>query len=88
MAKYFDVHPDNPQPRTIGQIAAAIRDDALIAYPTDSCYALGCRLGSRTGIDRSAPSASWTTGTTSPWSAVTSHSSASSYGSTTTSSAR
>ncbi|MFG2283544.1 L-threonylcarbamoyladenylate synthase [Streptomyces asoensis] len=52
MAKYYDVHPENPQPRTISQVAAAIRADALIAYPTDSCYALGCRLGSRDGIDR------------------------------------
>ncbi|MET9908378.1 L-threonylcarbamoyladenylate synthase [Streptomyces sp. NPDC006476] len=52
MAKYFDVHPDNPQPRTIAQIADSIRSDALIAYPTDSCYALGCRLGSRDGIER------------------------------------
>ncbi|WP_328336160.1 L-threonylcarbamoyladenylate synthase [Streptomyces violaceus] len=52
MAKYYDVHPDNPQPRTIGQIADSIRADALVAYPTDSCYALGCRLGSRDGIAR------------------------------------
>ncbi|WP_329406450.1 L-threonylcarbamoyladenylate synthase [Streptomyces sp. NBC_00704] len=52
MAKYYDVHPDNPQPRTISQVAAAIRADALIAYPTDSCYALGCKLGSKNGIDR------------------------------------
>jgi tRNA threonylcarbamoyl adenosine modification protein (Sua5/YciO/YrdC/YwlC family) len=52
MAKYFDVHPDNPQPRTIAQVADSIRSDALIAYPTDSCYALGCRLGSRDGIER------------------------------------
>ncbi|MFI6014193.1 L-threonylcarbamoyladenylate synthase [Streptomyces sp. NPDC051243] len=52
MAKYFDVHPDNPQPRTIAQVADSVRSGALIAYPTDSCYALGCRLGSRDGIDR------------------------------------
>ncbi|GAA4823537.1 L-threonylcarbamoyladenylate synthase [Streptomyces ziwulingensis] len=52
MAKYFDVHPDNPQPRTISQIVQSIRADALIAYPTDSCYALGSRLGGRDGIDR------------------------------------
>ncbi|MFH8800702.1 L-threonylcarbamoyladenylate synthase [Streptomyces sp. NPDC017936] len=52
MAKYYDVHPDNPQPRTIAQVAAAVRADALIAYPTDSCYALGCRIGSRDGVDR------------------------------------
>ena len=52
MAKYFDVHPDNPQPRTITQVADSVRSGALVAYPTDSCYALGCRLGSRDGIDR------------------------------------
>ncbi|MFI9150057.1 L-threonylcarbamoyladenylate synthase [Streptomyces sp. NPDC053367] len=52
MAKYYDVHPDNPQPRTISQVADSVRGGALIAYPTDSCYALGCRLGSRDGIDR------------------------------------
>ncbi|MGW1541969.1 L-threonylcarbamoyladenylate synthase [Streptomyces sp. NPDC002309] len=52
MAKYYDVHPDNPQPRTITQIADSVRSGALIAYPTDSCYALGCRLGSKDGTDR------------------------------------
>ncbi|MER8009440.1 L-threonylcarbamoyladenylate synthase [Streptomyces sp. SLBN-31] len=52
MAKYYDVHPDNPQPRTISQVAESIRSGALIAYPTDSCYALGCRLGSRDGMER------------------------------------
>jgi tRNA threonylcarbamoyl adenosine modification protein (Sua5/YciO/YrdC/YwlC family) len=52
MAKYFDVHPDNPQPRTIAQVADSVRSGALVAYPTDSCYALGCRIGNRDGIDR------------------------------------
>jgi tRNA threonylcarbamoyl adenosine modification protein (Sua5/YciO/YrdC/YwlC family) len=52
MAKYFDVHPDNPQPRTIGQVVDLIRRDGLIAYPTDSCFALGCQLGNKDGIDR------------------------------------
>lgn len=52
MARYVDVHPDNPQPRLIAQVADAVRDDALIAYPTDSGYALGCRLGNRDGRDR------------------------------------
>ncbi|GGJ26705.1 L-threonylcarbamoyladenylate synthase [Streptomyces brasiliensis] len=52
MAKYFDVHPENPQPRSIAQIADAVREGALIAYPTDSCYALGCQLGSRDGMER------------------------------------
>ncbi|MFC4108633.1 L-threonylcarbamoyladenylate synthase [Micromonospora zhanjiangensis] len=52
MAKYFDVHPDNPQARTIGQAVALLRDGGLIAYPTDSCFALGCVLGNRDGLDR------------------------------------
>ena len=52
MARYFDVHPHDPQPRSITQVAALLRDDALIAYPTDSCYALGCRLDNPTGADR------------------------------------
>jgi tRNA threonylcarbamoyl adenosine modification protein (Sua5/YciO/YrdC/YwlC family) len=52
VAKYFDVHPDNPQPRTISQIADSVRSGALIAYPTDSCYALGCQFGSRDGMER------------------------------------
>ncbi|MET9002781.1 L-threonylcarbamoyladenylate synthase [Amycolatopsis sp. Hca4] len=52
MARYFDVHPDNPQRRAIGQIADLVRQDGLIAYPTDSCYALGCRLDNPDGLDR------------------------------------
>ncbi|MFD9813435.1 L-threonylcarbamoyladenylate synthase [Streptomyces sp. NPDC059080] len=52
MAKYFDVHPDNPQRRTLGSVAELIRSDGLIAYPTDSCFALGCRIGSRDGVAR------------------------------------
>ena len=52
MARFLDVHPDNPQPRLLQQIADALRDDQLIAYPTDSGYALGCRLGNRSGRDR------------------------------------
>ena len=52
MARYVDVHPDNPQPRVIAQVADAVREDALIAYPTDSGYALGCQLGNRDGRDR------------------------------------
>ncbi|MGK5446661.1 L-threonylcarbamoyladenylate synthase [Streptomyces radiopugnans] len=52
MARYFDVHPDNPQQRTIGTVVEDIRSGALVAYPTDSCFALGCRLGNRDGIAR------------------------------------
>ncbi|MFJ7911279.1 L-threonylcarbamoyladenylate synthase [Kitasatospora sp. NPDC096204] len=52
MAKYFDVHPESPQPRTISTVAAGLRSGDLIAYPTDSCFALGCRLDNRDGLDR------------------------------------
>jgi tRNA threonylcarbamoyl adenosine modification protein (Sua5/YciO/YrdC/YwlC family) len=52
MARYLDVHPRDPQPRVVAQAVAMLRDDALIAYPTDSCYALGFELDSRTGADR------------------------------------
>jgi len=52
VAKYVDLHPDNPQPRGIAQVVALIRADGLIAYPTDSCYALGCQVGSQAGLDR------------------------------------
>lgn len=52
MARYFDVHPENPQPRAINQIVELLRSGALIAYPTDSCYALGAQLGNKEALDR------------------------------------
>ncbi len=52
MARYFDVHPRDPQPRAIAQVVSMLHENALIAYPTDSCYALGFELDSRTGADR------------------------------------
>jgi len=52
MARYFDVHPDDPQPRLIRQVVGLVRDGALIVYPTDSCYAFGCQLGNQAALDR------------------------------------
>jgi len=52
MARYYDVHPVNPQPRAIGQVVDLLHRDGLIAYPTDSCYALGCMIGNKKGLDR------------------------------------
>jgi len=52
VARYFDVHPDNPQPRAIGSVVDLLRTDGLVAYPTDSCFALGCQLDNRAGLDR------------------------------------
>jgi tRNA threonylcarbamoyl adenosine modification protein (Sua5/YciO/YrdC/YwlC family) len=52
MARYIDVHPQNPQRRAIGQAVDLLREGGLIAYPTDSCFALGCAVGNREGLDR------------------------------------
>ena len=52
MAKYFDVHPVDPQPRAIGQAVEILRTGGLIAYPTDSCFALGCSLDNPEGKER------------------------------------
>ncbi|HVE51494.1 MAG TPA: L-threonylcarbamoyladenylate synthase [Casimicrobiaceae bacterium] len=45
MAQRFTLHPTHPQPRLVRQVAAVVRSGGVIAYPTDSCYALGCGLG-------------------------------------------
>jgi tRNA threonylcarbamoyl adenosine modification protein (Sua5/YciO/YrdC/YwlC family) len=52
MARYLDVHPVDPQPRAVGQVVQLIRDGGLVAYPTDSGYALGCALGNQEGKER------------------------------------
>ncbi|MPS48627.1 L-threonylcarbamoyladenylate synthase [Methylobacillus sp.] len=52
MAQYFVIHPENPQPRLINQAVAILRDGGVIAYPTDSSYALGCMLGNKEAQDR------------------------------------
>jgi tRNA threonylcarbamoyl adenosine modification protein (Sua5/YciO/YrdC/YwlC family) len=52
MAQYFSVHPDNPQPRLIRHAVEIIRKGGVIAYPTDSCYALGCHIGDKAAMER------------------------------------
>ena len=52
MAQYFSVHPENPQPRLIRAAADIIREGGVVAYPTDSCFALGCQLGNSEGLHR------------------------------------
>lgn len=54
MARYLDIHPQDPQPRLITQAAQVLADGGLIAYPTDSGYALGCTLGNQEGKERIA----------------------------------
>ena len=52
MSQYFAVHPTHPQPRLIARAAAIIRDNGIIAYPTDSCYAIGCHIGDKDAMQR------------------------------------
>ncbi|MEQ1583099.1 MAG: L-threonylcarbamoyladenylate synthase [Candidatus Nitrotoga sp.] len=52
MSQFFTIHPNNPQPRLIKQAADLVRNGAVIAYPTDSCYALGCHLGDKGAVAR------------------------------------
>ncbi|MFC0674121.1 L-threonylcarbamoyladenylate synthase [Brachybacterium hainanense] len=52
MARYLDIHPVDPQPRLIEQAVRILREGGLIAYPTDSCYALGCTLDNADGLER------------------------------------
>lgn len=52
MAQFFTIHPDNPQPRLIRRAAEIARAGGILAYPTDSCYALGCRIGDKAAMER------------------------------------
>ena len=52
MAQYFSVHPDNPQPRLVKHAVEIIRGGGVIAYPTDSCYALGCHIGDKNAMEK------------------------------------
>jgi len=52
MAQYFEIHVSNPQPRMIGKTVEIVRDGGLMAYPTDSCYALGCQIGDKSAMER------------------------------------
>jgi tRNA threonylcarbamoyl adenosine modification protein (Sua5/YciO/YrdC/YwlC family) len=52
MSQFFSIHPDNPQPRLIKQAAEMLRNGAVIVYPTDSGYALGCHLDDKDAVQR------------------------------------
>ncbi len=52
MAQYFYIHPENPQLRLIQQAVAIIKRGGVIAYPTDSAYALGCQLDNKEALER------------------------------------
>ena len=52
MSEFFSVHPENPQPRSIKAAVEIIRAGGVVAYPTDSCYALGCHIGDKAAMER------------------------------------
>jgi tRNA threonylcarbamoyl adenosine modification protein (Sua5/YciO/YrdC/YwlC family) len=52
MATIYEIHPQTPQTRKIDEIVAALRSGAVMLYPTDTVYAIGCDLKSKTGVDR------------------------------------
>jgi tRNA threonylcarbamoyl adenosine modification protein (Sua5/YciO/YrdC/YwlC family) len=51
MSQFFEIHPDNPQKRLIHRAVEILREGAVIAYPTDSSYALGCIIGDKTAME-------------------------------------
>lgn len=52
MAQFFQIHPNNPQPRLVRRAVDILNNDGVIVYPTDSSYALGCLIGNKTAMDR------------------------------------
>ena len=52
MARIVEIHPQNPQGRLVQQVVDTLQAGGLIAYPTDSGYALGCKLGNAAGVER------------------------------------
>jgi tRNA threonylcarbamoyl adenosine modification protein (Sua5/YciO/YrdC/YwlC family) len=52
MARYLSIHPDDPQQRLLAQAAEVLRAGGVVAFPTDSCYALGCCLGDKEAVER------------------------------------
>jgi tRNA threonylcarbamoyl adenosine modification protein (Sua5/YciO/YrdC/YwlC family) len=52
MATYYEVHPQNPQERTIRQVVQDLKDGAVVLYPTDTVYAIGCDLNVKSAVER------------------------------------
>lgn len=52
MTQYFNIHPENPQQRLLDQTADMLRQGAVVALPTDSCYSLACHLGDAAALDK------------------------------------
>lgn len=54
MSQYFEIHPENPQLRLVRRAVDIIRGGGVVVYPTDSCYAIGCRVGDKRAMERIA----------------------------------
>lgn len=52
MSQFFTLHPTHPETRLIKRAVDIVRNGGLIAYPTDSCYALGCHIGDKRAMER------------------------------------
>jgi tRNA threonylcarbamoyl adenosine modification protein (Sua5/YciO/YrdC/YwlC family) len=52
VSQFFQIHPENPQPRLVRQAVDIIRAGGVVVYPTDSAYALGCHIGDKSALDR------------------------------------
>jgi tRNA threonylcarbamoyl adenosine modification protein (Sua5/YciO/YrdC/YwlC family) len=52
LSQFFTLHPTHPESRLIKRAAEIVRSGGVIAYPTDSCYALGCHIGDKTAMER------------------------------------
>jgi tRNA threonylcarbamoyl adenosine modification protein (Sua5/YciO/YrdC/YwlC family) len=52
MSQYFEIHPQNPQPRLVRQAAQIIQSGGIVAAPTDSAYALVCRLDDKSAVEK------------------------------------
>lgn len=52
MSQFFQIHAENPQARLVKQVVDVVREGGVIVYPTDSSYALGCRIGDKAALDR------------------------------------
>jgi len=52
MAQFLSIHPEDPQPRYLQRAAEVLHSGGVIAFPTDSCYALGCMLGDKDALER------------------------------------
>ncbi|MBL8522676.1 MAG: threonylcarbamoyl-AMP synthase [Betaproteobacteria bacterium] len=52
MSQFFTLHPTHPEPRLIKRAVEIVRKGGVIAYPTDSCYAIGCHIGDKDAMER------------------------------------